>query len=103
MLESMQVSEPIANDNGGIRITLGFAAQIAVTILSIGIAWASVKAELATAVAQAADDAAQIRTLQVELIDTRLEVRSMGARIDILMQSYERDANKYIRDPKDRR
>lgn len=90
-------------DNGGIRITLGFASQIVVTILSIGIAWASMKAELAAALAQSAANAAQMQVLQGELVTARVELSSMGARLDMMMQSYERDANKYIRDPKDRR
>ena len=93
----------IVSDKKPIQIPVGLALHFVTTIILIAIGYAAMQAKIEASLVQAAKNETELK-IQREILDgVRMDVRAAGVKLDILMQSYEKDANRYIREPADRR
>jgi hypothetical protein len=86
----------------GLTIELGLALHFLVTVVAVVLAYAAMQAKIEASIVQGAKNEAELKVTREVMDAVRMDVKAQSVKLDILMQSYERDANKYIREPKDR-
>lgn len=91
----------VIDEKRGIKISLGVLIHFIITVALVCGAYFSIRQEVNAATKLGAENATSLALTQEKLEGARMDLRGLTSKIDQFIDSYNRDANRYIRDPKD--
>lgn len=95
-------SIPLFGGDSPIRVTWGFIVQLVVIVVGMGVGYQAIRSDLQSALREAEVNAKEMKEQRAILNTLQIQIGIMSQQQADFRLTYERDFEKYIREPKTR-
>ena len=93
---------PFISEKSTIKLTISSWYHVLVILATIIGLYFAVRTDVQAAVTLGSQNAQDLKNAQESIIQMRMDIRRVSDNVDWFRQQYERDMQKYIRDPEKR-